>query len=385
MTAKEVKARAAQLRERRAALEERLAAAPGDRGLQLELAGVREDLIACARQLRELVPRHKISYRTTSWDAMEGHKWVSFEDQTWEEVERRLEPDEARGPTRADLMRQAAAAARQGLTDKQGSYMDAVGPGIRQKDVARARGVDKSTVSRTLKRGRTRLERDANALYTLMERRTSTGALVIDLADPEILRAVLDLLTDKQQMYIYLYYGEWLSLREIGQLCGAHHTVVLRSIRAALERLDQVLTGQTVKVRGLDALEERLIELLNAEELAVEREVERPRRPRPAVFPLPRRAAPAPEEPPKPLTWTLALVRRGELRSTSLERAMRPAVTRRWGSGRLLHLLTHRLAPAVLDGTEDYNTLKRRLRRAMSRCLQRLFRLLRRDAYVDNH
>ena len=58
MTAKEVKARAAQLRERRAAIEERLAAAPGDRALQLELAEIREDLIACARQLRELVPRH---------------------------------------------------------------------------------------------------------------------------------------------------------------------------------------------------------------------------------------------------------------------------------------------------------------------------------------
>ena len=425
--AAEVKARAQELRARKAALEAVLVQTPNDtRAVRMELAQIEEELVDCARELRDLMPRHKVSYKTT-WAGTEGRRWDQMQYQTWAELEGVEEQD---GPTERDLMRQAMHEARKRLTDKQEEYLSASETGANATQIALDKGVDKSTVIRTLNRARSKMEREAKALYrvwaelkntgeqggsirnypstishapkragrklerstqaicTLLEKRTSAGVMVIDLADPDTLRAVLDLLTNKQQVYLYLYYGEWLSLREIGDLFGVDHSVVLRSIRAALERLDRLLAGQEVKVRGLDALEERLIAHFNRAELEAEppRKPPRPSAPRSRAGSAPERQKACPSmELPAPLDWTLTMIRGRELRTFLAER-YKPTITCHWGSGRLLPLLKKALAPTVpWEDTKDYASIRHRVYRAVRRCLSKLFCMIRRDLDADNH
>ena len=119
-----------------------------------------------------------------------------------------------------------------------------------------------------------------------------------------MLGAVLSLLTPRQQLYLYLYYGEWLSLREIGRLLRVDHASVLRSIRCALERLEAVTLGTGVEVRGLEALEEALVAHFHA----LEPEEEAPPRPKA------RRPPPSPASPCRPTPcghWCYAWCGRG--------------------------------------------------------------------------
>ena len=117
--AQEVRARAKALRERREELEKALAgvAGPGARPLRLELARVNEELVDCARRLKELMPSHKVRCRTT-WAGVDGWRWDDLQYQTWAELESSEEPD---GPTELDHMRLAVRLARErAVTDKQG-------------------------------------------------------------------------------------------------------------------------------------------------------------------------------------------------------------------------------------------------------------------------
>ena len=90
--AMEVKARAQELRARKAELEGALAQAPDDtQSIHLELARIQEELVDCARELRELMPRHKVSYKTT-WAGVEGRRWDQMQYQTWRAPRSRMGP-----------------------------------------------------------------------------------------------------------------------------------------------------------------------------------------------------------------------------------------------------------------------------------------------------
>ena len=135
--AQEVRARAKALRERREELEKALAGAagPGARPLRLELARVKEELVDCARRLKELMPSHKVRCRTT-WAGVDGWQWDRFQYQTWAELEGAGEQD---GPTELDRMRLAVRLARErAVTDKQGEYLAQVEGGKKAAQVARA-------------------------------------------------------------------------------------------------------------------------------------------------------------------------------------------------------------------------------------------------------
>lgn len=382
MTITEIKARAKELRDRKESLEAALTAAPAAEGraIRLELAQIEEDLIDCARELRALTPRHKVSYRTTLASAG-GRDLVHAQYRMWKELESAGEPE---GLSSQELMRLAVRTVRKNacLTVKQAEYLDAAEAGARGAQVAREKNRDRSTVTRTLQRGRAKLDRDIKALYTILERQGELdGLVVIDLEDPGVLRAMLDLLTPKQQTYLYLYYGEWLSLREIGALCGVDHASILRSIRAALERLDRLLLGSQAEVRGLDALEARLItyfDRLEDQELTkggqTKDKQKNTRRKQPEK-------ADAPEE--KPLTWMLEFVRGEEVRTAMLDQYLRPAFFPHWGSGRLLPMLRQRLLRQAKAG--KIQQVRTWLGRKMSKALRQLFLLIRRDLHADDY
>ena len=323
--AEEVRERARALRTERTALQARLEQAGGReaRAIRLELARLGEDLVDCARLLRELEPRHKIK-RGGTWNCMEGWQWDKLQYKTWAELEHEAEPE---GPTEQDKMRLAVRTARQGLTSIQEAYLAGTDGGVRPAQVARAAGKNRSTVCRTLQRGRRRVEADARALYQLLDRQEG-GPLVLDLGERSVLRAVLERLTPRQQTYLYLYYGEWLSLREIGRLLGVDHASVLRSIRCGLNRLESLAVGPQVEVRGLDSLEERLMAHFNdlpPQEEPGEKRTYRKRgktSPRPAPVRLKERL--------------LRFVRGGAVRTAEAGRGELEITASGWGSGRLL-------------------------------------------------
>lgn len=375
--AQEVRARAKALRERREELEKALAGAagPGARPLRLELARVKEELVDCARRLKELMPSHKVRCRTT-WAGMDGWKWDDLQYQTWAELESSEEPD---GPTELDHMRLAVRLARErAVTDKQGEYLAQVEGGKKAAQVAREAGRHRGTVSRTVGRGRTRIAKEARALYEVLQAQTGPGPLVVDLADGRVLEAVLSLLTPRQQLYLYLYYGEWLSLREIGRLLRVDHASVLRSIRCGLERLGALAVGTRAEVRGLEELEEleeRLMAHFN--QLEPPEEALSPRPKAPAGAPNPRR------EPARKLTLqglVVRLVRGGEARTAELGEGLRRTEGGRWGSGKLL---------AALEGWVEHLPGRGReregRRQSLGRLLLKLFEWIRRELHADHH
>lgn len=375
--AQEVRARAKALRERREELEKALAGAagPGARPLRLELARVKEELVDCTRRLKELMPSHKVRCRTT-WAGMDGWKWDDLQYQTWAELESSEEPD---GPTELDHMRLAVRLARErAVTDRQGEYMAQVEGGKKAAQVAREAGRHRGTVSRTVGRGRARIARiarEAKALYEVLRAQQGPGPLVVDLADSRVLEAVLSLLTPRQQLYLYLYYGEWLSLREIGRLLRVDHASVLRSIRCGLERLGALAVGTRAEVRGLEELEERLMAHFN--QLEPPEEALRPRHKAPARVPNPRR------EPARKLTLrglVVRLVRGGETRTAELGEGLRRTEGGRWGSGRLLAALEAWVERLPSRGRE-----KEGRRQRLGRLLLKLFEWIRRELHADNH
>ena len=360
--AKQVKARAKALRAEKADLQAKLTEARGREAadLRLKLAAVEEDLVDCARLLRELMPRHKIS-RGKTWSGLEGWQWDKLQYQTWAELEGAESPE---GPTEQDKMRLAVRAARTGLTPAQEAYLAQTDVGKRPAQVAREAGKHRSTVCRTLRRGKDRIAEDAKVLYDLLGRREG-GPLVIDLGEPEVLKAVLDRLTQRQQTYLYLYYGEWLSLREIGTLLGVDHASVLRSIRCGLRRMESLALGEQVEVRGLDSLEERLMAHFN--DLPLEEE---PREKRTYQ----KRGKTTPKPAPIHLKdLLLRFVRDGRVRTAGAVGPELEVQPGGWSSGKLLAWLEDRVS-----GRHDRKSLLRRL-------LYRLFTWIRRDLDVDHH
>lgn len=360
--AREIKAQAKALREQKTALQAKLEGVQGReaRAIRLELARIGEDLLDCSRLLRELMPRHKIS-RGRTWSGLEGWQWDKFQYQTWAELESAEDPE---GPTEQDKMRLAVRAARSGISPVQEAYLAGTNGGRRQAQVARETGRNRSTVCRTLQRGQKRIAEDARVLYQLLGRQEG-GPLVVDLGEPEVLKAVLDRLTPRQQTYLYLYYGEWLSLREIGTLLGVDHASVLRSIRCGLHRLESLALGEQVEVRGLDQLEERLMAHFN--DLPMEEE---PRKKR--TYQKRNRITPKPA-PIHLKNLLLRFVRGGQVRTVGAGAEVPEIRTEGWSSGKLL---------AWLEGQGVGRQEKKSWFRKL---LYHLFAWIRRDLDVDHH
>ncbi|MCI7472760.1 MAG: hypothetical protein MSB10_03660 [Clostridiales bacterium] len=361
-SAREIRERVRVLRKQKAALQTELDGAQGreKKALRLELARTEEDLTDCARQLRELMPRHRIS-RGTTWAGGDGWRWDRMQYQTWAEVE---SAEVSEGPTEQDKMRLAVRTARTGLTDVQEVYLAGTGDGKPQAQVARDVGRNRSTVCRTLQRGQRRIEADAKVLYQLLSGQEG-GPLVVDLGKRSVLKAVLDRLTLRQQTYLYLYYGEWLSLREIGALLGVDHASVLRSIRCGLKRLESLVLGAEVEVRGLDSLEERLMAHFN--DLPPE---EKPRERRP--YRKWNKTTPKPV-PIQLKDRLLRFVRGGQVRTVEVGGPAPDFRSDSWSSGRLLAWLK-----GQGGGRQERKSWLRKL-------LYHLLTRMRRDLDVDHH
>lgn len=407
--AREVKEELAVLREQRENLEKTLKSAPVSetRDLRIQLAELSEKMVDLARELRRLMPEHRISRRGGKWDYVNGLKWEALEDKTWSEIEHMESNDTP--PTELEMMHAALSVARKSsMTPIQTKYMnELLDQGKRRIEIARDNGKDKSTISRTIKRGNNRLERSTKAAYAILRDQAKWNGediTIIDLSVPEVMESVLNVLTKRQRLYLYLYYGEWMSLREIQSLCGLEsHTCILRSIRSAIGRIEDIALGGQVEISGWDTLEKRLMEHFNSLDLQVLEECSRPQQKRkqkeirlPIVqktksnlwtlfFELPgnliHQALPEMEIP-KPLWISNA----NERRRGELDDDFHSSEDEHWGSGRLINALkacAKRLERERMDvGSNSIVQIKRTVRNLLYKLMD-----LVRGGYknADNH
>ena len=59
----------------------------------------------------------------------------------------------------------------------------------------------------------------------------------MDFADPETAKKLLGCLTERQAVYMYLYYGEWLTMEDIGKLLSVDKSSICRTLERAAIRI----------------------------------------------------------------------------------------------------------------------------------------------------
>ena len=81
------------------------------------------------------------------------------------------------------------------------------------------------------------------------------------MGDASTAKQVLAAVTARQAAYLYLYYAEWLSLREISALTGTHHSAVLRTIRRGLRNIGGALGYREAEIIHMEKLDELVYEI----------------------------------------------------------------------------------------------------------------------------
>lgn len=220
------------------------AAGQGD---NLAMFMVNEELMDVNAQLRALSPSRRVGTRRVSG------AWAADRRQyeEWRRAETALDEEISEGRA---LMRRAAVWGMEKLPPRQREMLRLLQDGLPQEEIAKTLGVNKSTVSRTLARAKRNVRQEAER--TRAAARLRAEAVNVDLTDPFAAKTVLSVLTPKQAVYFYLYFSEWLNLREIGELVGKDHTVILRTLGRALRNIEAVLGGREVVLEHPEALDE---------------------------------------------------------------------------------------------------------------------------------
>lgn len=144
-------------------------------------------------------------------------------------------------------------------TPRQQEMLDLFLQGKSLAEIAKATGVDKTTVCRVLKRAKKTIN-EIEASMRNEERAKARGG--IDFSSREVAEDILSSLTETQAVYLYLYYGEWLSLRDIGKLLDKNFTTVCKCIHRAVKRIrEKYNDNEGLILYGVDALEPMLYEI----------------------------------------------------------------------------------------------------------------------------
>ncbi len=245
MTIDELRARKRELLARKRHELELQARGEGD---NLALFMVREELGDVNDQLRALTAgRRQRGGQTAAVDYTKDRQ--QYLDWRREDTALDGEIDEGRARLTA-----AAVHGLDLLTPRQRELLELYLSGRNIPQIAGDLGVNKSTVSRSIALAKKKLREEAERAMT--EARLRGEEALVDLANPEALRAVMLAMTPKQTVYFYLYYSECLSLREIGELTGTHFSSITRTIRRAMRNIGNLLGGQDAILEHPEALDE---------------------------------------------------------------------------------------------------------------------------------
>ncbi len=220
-------------RELLARQQEELALQAEGRGDTFALYFLREELLDVNAQLRSLAPRRRLGM---------GRACEGLADR--QQYEDWLHGEAEDAPVPAGLAESAEV-----LTARQREVWELHLAGMGTAQIAHRLYLDRSTVARTLRRTRAALQAEVKRAAA------AEGVETLDMGDPAAAELVLPAVTPTQAAYLYLYYAEWLSLREIGALVDVDHTAVLRTIRRGLKNIGGALGYQAAAIVHMEALD----------------------------------------------------------------------------------------------------------------------------------
>lgn len=123
-------------------------------------------------------------------------------------------------------------------SDRQRQMLELSMEGKRATEIAKILNVDKSTVSRTLSRAHQRIRELAQFEEQHYKPDSdSEDSSEMDLTDLETAKKLLGCLTERQAVYMYLYYGEWLTMENIGKLLNVDKSSICRTLERAAIRI----------------------------------------------------------------------------------------------------------------------------------------------------
>ena len=224
------------------------------RGDNLAYFMVKEELLEVNALLRQFSPGYRVGSRarhapvSDEYDGNSRSDYQQFKDWERENFGFDDEIDEGRA-----YMKEILEEGIESLSEKQRSVLTRWCNGESVNTIAEKDGVSASTVSRTLKRAKATAVKYMEPRLMLAKKRVGNK---IDMSDPAIAKIVLDVLSDKQAVAIYLYYGEWLALREIADLIGVGHSTICRTIQRGLRNIRDAVGEDITTVENVQYLDE---------------------------------------------------------------------------------------------------------------------------------
>ena len=164
----------------------------------------------------------------------------------------RQDAEEAAQDARAE-MRKMLRSGICSVSDRQREMLLLWNEGLKMREVAQRLGVEPSTVSRTIKRAKKTIARMFETQEKIDRLRDGNQ---LDLSDPEVAKLLLSALTPHQAVCFYLYFAEWLSFRQIGDLLELEHSTICRTTHRAIGRINDVLGWSVDLLDNADGLDE---------------------------------------------------------------------------------------------------------------------------------
>lgn len=246
MTVDELKARRKELFAKKKALEL-------DGGDAVALCMVEEELLDTLAHLRALMPSGRIGSKGVCAQVGYASDLKQFKDWAQEDQD----SSDENVPDVRTIAMSALANGKDMMTARQWEVLQLWSSGMPVKVIAEKLGVHKATASRILGRARRALN-DVVDLQAAAARGSirQDAVMPIDMSQEAVLRVVLPTLTETQIVYLYLYYGEFLSCAEIARLLEYDKSTVSRTLHRAVERITRAFHTTRVQLTGLHALGE---------------------------------------------------------------------------------------------------------------------------------
>lgn len=250
MTIDELRARKKVLQTRKKEELDLQAAGKGDK---MALFMVEEELMDVNAQLRALTPGHRVGGKgRVVHDRFEKNRSPSDRQQyvDWMRQDRSLDDEIEDGRT---MLKNVLANSQELMTPRQWEVFDLWSKtGMTLEALARRLGgVNKSTVSCLLRSAKKAIQDEAERQS---DNRLHLSAGRLDMNDPAVSKIIMACMTDTQAVYVYLYYGEWMTLREISALTGTDHSSIMRTIYRALDNIGRYTGYRDVILDNMDAI-----------------------------------------------------------------------------------------------------------------------------------
>ena len=141
------------------------------------------------------------------------------------------------------------------MTETQWRVFELWATGMAVNQIAMKLGRNRGSVSRTLGRARAHIQESASFRVAAVRAQLPVRPVMeIDLSDKEIFKVILPSLTEVQIVYLYLYYGEFLSCPEIALLINRNISTVSRTLRRAIKSIAGSFDAVRVYITGMYAL-----------------------------------------------------------------------------------------------------------------------------------